>query len=669
MIKKLLCALICAVLLLGSLTGCIQIRQYAKEAGPGPVETPAATAEPSELPTLQPPQGDVIPLEVLTSFAEYTAPDISRDGDMILYRHLVEFSDRIIAEDWRTGEKTEVMWPKVDGIPRYFWAPDGETVLFFVDNMCDENYGIYTTEIKTGESKTILPGGKNNCYYVSDNPKNDKEIYIKMLDFERELYDLYLLNYETGVKKLVLENSGNISSYIFDHDGNLTVVNTTDENAGEHAWLNTGFKSGAKFSENDWKKIFSWDYENSDSSGVTGVMQDGKSLIYMDSSGSNTQTLYSYDIAAGKSEKISNDPNYDISGYWTDLDLNKVTAVTVYGQKQEWRVLDDSFQDDYDVLRSIGEDFDIYDSSEQDEYWMVAYTSDVRETDYYIYDMASNEIKFLYNAQPHLSDYDFAEMEPFSYTADDGLKIEGYATFPLGQKSGLPTVVLVHGGPASRDVWGYNQEVQLLANRGYLVLQVNFRGSTGYGKNFLLAGDREWGGLMHQDILDAVEYSVAQGWTDPERVGVYGASYGGYEALICAAFSPDVFKCAVDAFGPSSLITLVESMPPQWGLARESMMKSVGNPATDAEFMESRSPLYYAKDIKIPLLIAQGDNDVRVTQQESDQMVKALRDADIPVTYLLFEDTGHGFSSKESRLSFYSEMEKFFAENLGGRIE
>ncbi len=663
--KKVVFILICAALLF-SFTGCIRLSENARISA-GVSETPQASEE-TPAPTAG--GGELLPLEVFTSSIEYSPPDISGDGSMILYRHITSTSDDIIAEDCNTGKQTFVGWPEeAAGIPYYSWAPDSETVLFFVDKMGDENYGLYTSNIKTGETKTVLPAGGNNCYYIADAKDNDKEIYVELMDFNRQLFDLYLLNYITGVKTLVLKNPGNITAYMFDNEGNFRGITTNDESAGKHAFINTGFNfDTTEFLPDDWKEILSWGYEDADTSGVRYFMSDGKQLVYSDSSKSNTNTYYYYDIATGQSAEIYNDPDYDISGSWVDLTLNKVTALSVYGQKTEWHVLDSSFQDDYDSISKNGTDFDIYDSSSDDAYWIVAYVSDVKETDYYLYDMAKHELKFLYNTEPGLGQYKFAQMEPFSYTAGDGLRIEGYATFPQGEeKKDLPAVVLVHGGPASRDIWGYSPEVQLLASRGYLVLQINFRGSTGYGKDFMRTGDLEWGGKMHQDILDGVKYAVNEGWADPERIGVYGASYGGYEALTCAAFSSDVFKCAVDAFGPSSLITLIDSIPPQWSLEREGLMKSVGNPDTDEELMKSRSPLYYAKDMKIPLLIAQGENDVRVTQQQSDQMVEALKDAGIPVTYLLFPNTGHGFNNNKDRMTFYSAMEKFFAENLGGK--
>ena len=346
-------------------------------------------------------------------------------------------------------------------------------------------------------------------------------------------------------------------------------------------------------------------------------------------------------------------------------------AVDYYSDKIEWEILDESFRDDYEALAQVEDGvFNIIGSSAYDEYWLVMYVSDVHDADYYIYDMQSQEVTYLFNAREELMDYDFAHKESITYTASDGLKIEGYATFPVGlERKDLPTVVLVHGGPWSRDTWEFDPEAQFLANRGYLVLQVNFRGSTGYGKDFVLAGDKEWGGKMHQDILDAVDYTVSMGWADENRIGVYGASYGGYEALICAAFSSDVFQCAVDAFGPSSLLTFIESIPPQWSTSYQDLIRSVGDPDTEAEFMRERSPLYYADDIEIPMLIAQGENDIRVVKSESDQMVAALEAAGVPVQYLVFEDTGHGFSSIATRDEFYKTMEAFFAEYLGGRVE
>lgn len=632
----------------------------------GDKDDPVASGD---LPTL-PNNNNLIPLDVLMGYSEYSSLQISADGTKILYRYLTDTANAVMVMDLQTGEQRQVPWPDVAGNPGYMWAPDGETVLFFVDRMGDENYGLYTANTSNGQTKTILPGGEYDCYYVSDNPANDKEIYLAVFDFNRSLFDLHLYNYETGAHTLVLQNPGDVTGYIFDHTGALRMVTRKDVKAGTHTWLKGSNASGTEFSETDWKQVdaLSWDYEDADTSGVLGFMKDNKRVLFMDSSASNTSSLCTYELQSGEKRVIFNDPDYDIYGSWTDLELNEVTAVSVYADKIEWHVLDESFQPHYDVLSAIGDGvFEIFDSSEDDAYWLVAYMSDTSEMDYYVYDMAGKEAKFLFNARPEVSKLKLSSVEPITYTASDGLKIEGYATFPLGtDRKDLPTVVLVHGGPWVRDTWEYDPEVQFLANRGYLVLQVNYRGSSGYGKDFLLAGDKEWGRKMHQDILDAVDYAVDQGWSDPERVGVYGASYGGYEALVCAAFSSDVFQCAVDAFGPSSLLTFIKAIPPQWSVEYQSLIRSVGDPDTEAEDMKARSPLYFADDIEIPLLIAQGENDVRVPVSESQQMVDALKKAGVPVTYILFPDTGHGFNTMQARIKFYSVMERFFAEHLGG---
>ena len=663
--KRFIAVLICIVMLSTFLTGCQALQEYAAQI------LTEETTDADTLPTLpQDTDDDLIPLEVLVDSDEYTAPQISDDGSMILYRHMTDSEDVVIVQNLETGAQTTVIWPYVYGNPYFLWAPDGETVLFFVDDMGDENYGLYTSNINTGDTETIFSGGDYDCYYVSNNPSNENEIYLAVFNFDTEVYDLYLLNYKTAEQTLILENPGNITGFVFDDLGSLRMVTTTDDDAGEHVWLKTADGSSTSFVESEWEEIFSWDYENADTSGIVSFMPDNDRILYFDASISDTSTLCTYDLETGETTEVYNDPDYEIDGVWTDLEMQEVVAVSVYSQTTEWVVLDESFQDDYDALSSVGDVFTIYDSSEDDEYWLVAYISDTEEMDYYAYDMETGETTFLFNARPELEEYDLAEMEPISYTSSDGLTIEGYATFPVGvDKSDLPTVVLVHGGPWSRDTWGYNAEVQFLASRGYLVLQVNYRGSSGYGKEFLRAGDKEWGQLMHQDILDAVEYAIDQEWTDPDRVGVYGASYGGYEALVCAAFSSDVFQCAVDAFGPSSLLTFIDSIPAQWSIAYEELTRYIGDPETEADMLKERSPLYYADDITIPMLIAQGENDVRVTQQESDQMVEALEAAGVPVTYMLFEDTGHGFNSLSSRLEFYSEMETFFAEYLGGKTE
>ena len=608
----------------------------------------------------------LIPFDVLVGYDQYTTPQISADGSQIMYR----YDDNFIMMNWRTGEKKLISYPwEAVGIPMTMWAPDGYTVLFFVDDKCDENFGLYTSDTRTGKTATILPGGTYNCYYVAPNPDNDDEIYMCILNREYSVpaYDLHLLNYKTGDSRIVMKNPGDITGYRIDCDGKPRLVMRSDGRGGTQTWIREKGESD-KFNEDEWIQLLSWDYQYADTSTVFGFMQDNTRILYIDSASGNTSSLYTYDVYSEETKLIFNDPDYDMYAVWTDLNIDEVTAVTTMGAYIDWHILDESFEDDYEALSAISPVFDIVGSSEDDAVWVVRYFSDVKSEDYYVYDMHTKQAEFLYNARPELERYAFAPMEPFFYTASDGLIIEGYVTFPAGERENLPTVVVVHGGPWARDIWGFNFEVQLLANRGYAVIQVNFRGSTGYGNDFIRAGDREWGGKMHQDILDAVSYAIAQGWTDSERVGVYGASYGGYEALICAAFSSDVFACAVDMCGPSSLITMIEELPDQWLLERDVFIKSVGDPKTDEEYLKSRSPLYFADQMDIPLLIAQGGNDPRVKPLESDQMVDALDAAGKMPIYLMFSDTGHGLSTTEYLHEFYSTLEAFFAEHLGGRL-
>jgi dipeptidyl aminopeptidase/acylaminoacyl peptidase len=334
-------------------------------------------------------------------------------------------------------------------------------------------------------------------------------------------------------------------------------------------------------------------------------------------------------------------------------------------------VLDPSVADDLTAIRALHPGDPAFTGADDaDTTWLISFTNDSGPVPYFAYDRVSKAGRFLFENRPALSQYELASMEPFSFTARDGLTVHGYATFPPGaDRSGLPTVLNVHGGPWARDAWGFDPEAQWLANRGYLCVQVNYRGSTGYGKTFVNAGDREWGGRMQDDLTDAVAFVTGLRWADPARVAIYGGSYGGYAALAGATFTPELYCCAVDIVGPSSLKTLIETVPPYWAPMIAQFHRRVGDPAKDADFLWSRSPLSRVSDIRIPLLIAQGANDPRVKQAESEQIVAALAAAGIEHEYMLFPDEGHGFAKPENRLKFYAAAERFLARHLGGRAE
>jgi dipeptidyl aminopeptidase/acylaminoacyl peptidase len=370
-------------------------------------------------------------------------------------------------------------------------------------------------------------------------------------------------------------------------------------------------------------------------------------------------------------EVLAEDPEADVDGVVLHPDTREPQIVTFMKERTEYLVLDSSVEEDLKAIRSLHAGDPSIGAREYPESpWPVAFNNDTSSVAYFVYDPSAHSGRFLFDVQPELNQYELAAMEPFSFTSRDGLPIHGYATFPPGaERSGLPAVLNVHGGPQARDEWGFDPEAQWLANRGYLCVQVNYRGSTGYGKEFVTAGDREWGAKMHDDLIDAVGYITGRSWADRDRIAIYGGSYGGYAALVGAAFTPDVFRCAVDIVGPSNLKTLLETIPPYWAPMIAQLYKRVGNPETEADFLWSRSPLSRVRDIRIPLLIAQGANDPRVKQAESEQIVAALEEAGIDYKYMLFEDEGHGFARPENRLKFYAEAERFLARYLGGRVE
>jgi dipeptidyl aminopeptidase/acylaminoacyl peptidase len=365
------------------------------------------------------------------------------------------------------------------------------------------------------------------------------------------------------------------------------------------------------------------------------------------------------------------DSEADVAGAVLHPDTRDPQIVEVLKDRAEYHVMDPSVEADFKAIRELDAgDPAFAGRDDADATWLVGFSNDAGPMRFFSYNRAARTGSFLFESRPDLNRFELAPMEPFSYAARDGLTIHGYVTFPPGApRTGLPTVLNVHGGPQARDMWGFDPEAQWLANRGYLCVQVNYRGSTGYGKSFVAAGDREWGAKMHDDLLDAVARVVSEGWADPDRVAIYGGSYGGYAALVGAAFTPEVFRCAVDIVGPSNLKTLLETIPPYWAPMRAGLYKRVGDPEKDADFLWSRSPLSRAANISIPLLIAQGANDPRVKQAESEQIVAALEAAGIDHEYMLFPDEGHGFAKPENRLKFYAAAERFLAKHMGGRFE
>lgn len=370
---------------------------------------------------------------------------------------------------------------------------------------------------------------------------------------------------------------------------------------------------------------------------------DDCALYAITAKNANAARLVRYDLATAVCAVVFEDPEYDVERIYVDPISRKVVAAAILKERLVWTSLDDTFEDDLKALADINDgDFSIEGASADGNVLIVHYQSDARPDDFYAYHRSRGHTSLLFCSRPELLEYELATMRPIAFAAGDGLEIRGYLTLPVGvEPRHLPTVLYVHGGPWYRDRWGYEPIVQWLANRGYAVLQVNFRGSTGYGKAFLNAGNREWAGAMRTDLLDARDWAIEQGYADPARFAIFGGSYGGYAVLTARAWTPEAFTCGVDVVGPSDLRTFMAAIPPYWEPMRKMLTERVGE---DPEFLKSQSPLFRASAIRAPLLIVQGANDPRVKRRESDQIVEALRESGVPVEYLLFEDEGHGLA-------------------------
>ena len=606
----------------------------------------------------------LIPRTVLFGNPERASPELSPDGRRLAYLAPVNGVLNVWVGTAGGSDFRPVTHDTDRGIRSYAWAHDNRHLLYLQDRGGDENWRLYAVEPDAGMVVDLTPFDNVQAQIIAHDKRHPHEVLLGLNRDDERLHDVYHLDLRTDALDLVARNPGDVVGWVADADLVIRAAVATTDDGGAVLRVRAG-------PDDDWRTVVTWGPADALASGPLGFTRDGRTLFLADSRGVNATRLVGLDLDTGAVRVLAADPRFDVGGVLVHPDTREMQAVAFTRARQEWMVLDPSIAPDLAAIAALCPgDFDIADRTHADDEWVVAFTRDTESVGYYLYDRRTRTGKFLFHTRPALLGYALARMEPVSFTARDGLAIEGYLTLPpLPRLPPLPLVLLVHGGPWHRDVWGYDPEAQWLANRGYACLQVNFRGSTGYGKAFLNAGNREWGAKMHDDLVDAVRWAVAGGVADPERVAIYGGSYGGYAALAGATFTPDLFRCAVDIVGPSNLITFLETIPPYWSTFRAMMHERVGNPASDAEFLRSRSPLTYADRIRIPLLIAQGANDPRVKQAESEQIVAALAAKGISHEYLLFPDEGHGFAKPENRLKFYAAAEQFLARHLGGRCE
>jgi dipeptidyl aminopeptidase/acylaminoacyl peptidase len=605
----------------------------------------------------------LIPLDVLLGNPEKAGPQISPDGERMAYLAPVGGVLNVWVGSIAKGDYAPVTKDTDRGIRGYTWAHDNRHLLYIQDQGGDENWRVYRVDLETNETTDLTPFDKVQAQLLAHRKKFPNDLLVGLNKDNEQLHDVYHIDIATGELKKTVENPGFLGwvvdadlkvrgSLAPQPDGGLVLVIRDDESS-------------------EWRPLVTFGPDDALTSGPVGYTLEGDALYLLSSIDTNAARLVKMDVASGGIDVLAEDANYDVVGAMIHPDTREPQAVSFLKDKQEHLVLDPSIKDDFAAIEKIREgDFNVIDRDHADKTWLVAFDDDAGPVRYYSYDRGTKKATFLFDHRPELNDYELSPMEAFQFTSRDGLEVHGYITFPPGKdRKNLPTVLNVHGGPWGRDVWGFNPEAQLFANRGYLHVQVNFRGSAGYGKEFLNAGDKEWGGKMHDDLIDGVNWIVEKGYADKDNIAIYGGSYGGYASLVGATFTPDVFKCAVAIVGPSNLKSFIETIPPYWTPMIAMFHNRVGNPETEEDFLWSRSPLSKVDNIAIPMLIAHGANDPRVKLAETEQIVAAMKEKGIPHGLMVFEDEGHGFAKPENRLKFYAATEKFLADHLGGRAE
>jgi dipeptidyl aminopeptidase/acylaminoacyl peptidase len=624
--------------------------------------TMARTIAPSPARAQLPP---LIPRDTLLGNPQRSNPHIAADG-----KHLAWLApdDRGVMQVWvQTVGRQDARVVTADrrrGIQDYGWAYDSKTIIYAQDSDGDENFHLFAVDPCTRNVRDLTPWQSVRAEFVALNPKFPDAMLVALNLRDRKLMDVYRVDLRNGAVELDTKNPGDVAGWLADDNMIVRAATITTADGGTEIRLRDG--AGAP-----WRTLMKAGME--DNLAALDFSRDGSTLFLGTSIGTDTARLVRHEIASGRETVIAHSDDADLSDTMIHPTRHVIQAAAFDPGRKHWTVIDRSIQGDFDALARVAAgDFTVVDRDLADRTWVVKFDSDRAPTRYYTWDRAAKKASLLFSVQPKLDDAPLAAMKPVEFTARDGMKLNGYLTLPAGVPAkNLPLVLAVHGGPWWRDSWGFNPYAQLLANRGYAVLQVNFRGSTGFGKKYLHAGDRQWGRTMQNDLSDGVQWIVDQGVADPQRIAIFGGSYGGYAALAGAAFTPERYRCAIDECGPSNLFTLLKSFPSYWEVIRSVFTSRVGNPNDpgDKELLTAASPLFSADKIKIPLLIGQGANDPRVTQAESEQIVDAIAKHRGRAVYVLYSDEGHGFVRPENRLDFTARMEKFLADNLGGRYE
>lgn len=618
----------------------------------------------------------LIDREIFFGDPEIASGQVSPDGRFISFRKPLDG----VMNVWVKGidEAFEDARPVTDDRDRpvrgYFWSRDGRWILWIQDRGGDENFRIYAVDPEAGpapdarvpEPRDLTPYEGIQARIIARPEDDPVHMLVGINDRDEALHDVYRLNIETGERELVLRNDENVAGWQADLEGNLRLGIRQDP---EGNW------EILRVDDGELTPVYTCNWD--ESCGPVRFHPDGKRVYMVTNRGEDADLtrLVLFDLETGEEALVEADPEgeVDFAGAEFSNLTHELLATYYLGDRLRVYPKEEAFARDYERLRAALPHGDLFFGSRtaDERLWFVSLTSDTDPGATYLYDRETGEAELLYRPRPGLPTEHLADMRPIRYAARDGLEIPAYLTLPKGLEArGLPLVVNPHGGPWGRDTWGYDATAQFLANRGYAVLQPNFRGSAGFGKEFLNLGNGEWGtGTMQHDITDGVKHLIEKGIADPERVGIMGGSYGGYATLAGLAFTPELYAAGVSIVGPSNILTLLNSIPPYWRPIRKLFTNRVGDPddPEDRERLEAQSPLFSADRIRAPLLVVQGANDPRVVKHESDQIVVALRDLGLPVAYLVAPDEGHGFAGRENRLAMYTEIERFLTDHLGGR--
>lgn len=599
-----------------------------------------------------------IPLEDFFRKPERTGFELSPSGRHLAFLAPWERRLNVHVLDLDSGEERRVTGATERDVAGFLWADD-DRIVFVQDAGGDENWRLHAVSRDGGNPLDLTPFEGVQCRVVDDLEEVPGEILFEMNRRDPHVFDVYRLNVNTGAMTAIAENPGNVQGWHTDHDGRLRLATTTD-----------GVNTSILFRETEtdpWRTVATYDFR--ETAHPLKFTFDNRNVFVASNVGRDRQAIFEYDLATGREVRlVFEHPEVDVSHLLVSKARKVVTGVLFETDRPRYVFFDEKrLAIQRRIDERLPETFNAIASTSRDETrWIVHATSDRTRGTYWLYDAPAGALRRLFDASPWLEAAEMAEMRPVAFSSRDGLPLRGYLTLPRGREAkGLPLVVNPHGGPWHRDGWGFDPEIQFLANRGFAVLQVNFRGSTGYGRKFLEASFGQWGLAMQDDVADAVAWAVAEGIADPARVAIYGGSYGGYAALSGLTKHPELYACGISYVGVSNLFTWLAAIPPYWKPYLEMMYVMVGHPERDAERFRATSPFFNADRIRVPLLVVQGANDPRVRKEESEQIVAALRGRGVAVEYLVKDDEGHGFRNEENLFELYRTVERFLERHLG----